>query len=44
LSTAVNMVFKDGITKCSDAIYNKITYIHQHNMFIGTNRLHVSTC
>jgi len=65
-----NVGFIEGVTKCSNEVYNKFTKIRQHNSyllghisymfrpvnrsssglmmtcttFIGTYRLHVSTC
>ena len=37
--------FREGITKCCDDIYNKVTDVRQYNkQFIGVTRLHVSTC
>ena len=37
--------FREGNTKCSDEVYNKVTGIRQHNKHLfGIYRLHVSTC
>ena len=29
-----NKCFKEGITKCSNEVYNKLTNIHQHNKYL----------
>jgi len=37
--------FREGIMKCSDEVYSKVTGIRQHNRHLfGVHRLHVSTC
>ena len=36
---------REGITKCSDEVHNKVTGIRQHNKHLfGAYRLYVSTC
>jgi len=40
-----NGFFREGVTKCSDEVYNKVTGICQQNKHLfGLYRLHVSTC
>ena len=37
--------FREGVTKCSDEVYNKVTGIREHNNhLLGVYRLRVSTC